>query len=79
MRPKKLHSVGMKRGAALPGLHRNVMLIDANFFEDRNGPMDLDLLELETQALRAVGIPPELLLGYDRTDFGHPIPGGGAA
>lgn len=44
-----------------------------------DGPMDLDLLALEAQAMEAAGIPPELLLGYDRTDFGHPIPGGGAA
>ncbi len=48
-------------------------------FPAGNGPMDIDLMDLEAQAMEAAGIPPELLLGYDRTDFGHPIPGGGAA
>ncbi|WP_243320418.1 hypothetical protein [Geothrix sp. SG200] len=44
-----------------------------------NGPMDLDLMAVEAEAMEAAGIPPELLLGYDRIDFGHPIPGGGTA
>jgi hypothetical protein len=65
---KKLPSAGLKRGAALP-------------LENRNGPMDLDLLEMEAQAMQAAGIPPQLIPGMNLFGFteGHPIPGGGRA
>lgn len=44
-----------------------------------NGPMDLDLVELEAQAMQAAGIPFALIPGHDQIGFdtGHPIPGGG--
>ena len=44
-----------------------------------NGPMDLDILGLEAEAMAAVGIPPQLIPRYDLGTDGHPIPGGGSA
>lgn len=44
-----------------------------------NGPMDLDILELEAEAMAAAGIPPQLIPRYDLETEGHPIPGGGSA
>jgi hypothetical protein len=60
---------------------RDVLLINVHISENRNGPMDLDLLELEAQAMQAAGIPPQLIPGMNLFGFteGHPIPGGGRA
>lgn len=49
--------------------------------EPPDGPMDLDILTLEAEAMRAHGIPQNLIPrpDYFGFDTGHPIPGGGAA
>lgn len=87
MRPK-LPSAGLKRGASLPPAsqkgrdHTEAVKVLLDVFQAPPGPngrLDLDLLDLESQAMAAAGCPINLLpprIHHSSMDGGDPFPAG---
>ncbi len=92
MTPKKLPSSGMKRGASLPPKvgqsgsslrqrmkdHTKAVRCLLEVFQAPQA-MDLDILDLEAQQMRAAGIPAHLLpprIDSPSMDGGNPFPAG---